>query len=90
MFESMTHKEEICEKKIPDKVDNTKNVKAEKGLFIWGIYEEYVGAKKLVLRIQKCQRYCLWSTKGIKAISDEIIQHYQGITGVSLLVLWCA
>ena len=52
VFESMTPKEQIYEKKIPDRIDNTKIVKAEKG-------KEYVGAKKLVLRIQKSQRYCL-------------------------------
>lgn len=34
------------------KIDNIKNVKAEKG-------KKYVGEKKFVLRFQQNQRYCL-------------------------------
>lgn len=41
ILENMAHKEEICEKKIPGKIDSMKNVKAKKG-------KEYAGARKMV------------------------------------------
>lgn len=79
-LENMAHKEQICEKEISGKIENTKNVKAKKG-------KDYVGAKKLVPQIQKSQRHCPQHTKGRKAIPGELYGNTDASDGCHIIFM---